>query len=82
MSEGKTQAEIDVEMVEKHLRELSEFFDSVQIFCTRYNANKVDGCDEEGTTLRMALGKGNWFARYGQVRHWLEQQKVIIAKEE
>jgi hypothetical protein len=80
MSE-KSQREIDLEMVRKHLEALSEHFDTVQIFCTRYNPNRIEEADEEGTTTRLQVGQGNWFARYGQVRYWLQMQDAVAAKE-
>ncbi len=57
-----------LKMVEQHARQLSEHFDSVQIFCT----NQESGT---GDTTHYAFGQGNWFARYGQVAEWFEYQK-------
>lgn len=51
-------------MVEKAAEELSEHFDSVQIFCTRHEGAK-------GTTEHIMLGKGNWFARMGSVQEFI-----------
>lgn len=66
-----------MELVRKHLDLLSEHFDSVQIFCTRYNPNKLEGdpSGEDGTTTRVNMGVGNFFARYGHVAYWLEHEK-------
>lgn len=47
---------------------LGEHFDSVQIFASRKDGPSRDG------TLELAHGVGNYFARYGQVRCWLEEQ--------
>lgn len=52
-------------MFDKALEELGEHFDTVQIFATRHESG------EEGGTINMAYGAGNWFARYGQIREWL-----------
>ena len=43
-----------------------ENFDTVQIFCTR---------DEGGGTSEFAVGTGNYYARYGQVRLWADAQR-------
>lgn len=50
---------------------LIEHFDSVQVFATRHDP-------EQGGTVQFQIGKGNWFARFGQVREWMvyEEQKV------
>ena len=54
---------------------LSEFFDSVQIVCTRYN-NDTDG------TMASYSGVGNWFARYGSVKEWIKVQEAEMATRE
>lgn len=58
----------DLDLVEKHVKQLGEFFDSVQIFTTRHEQGEKDG------TINIALGCGNWFSRYGQVRDYLVKQ--------
>lgn len=58
-----TEADEDIQRVDAALDVLRDHFDSVQIYCTRY-----DGA--EGTT-EIAKGTGNWFARLGQIREWL-----------
>lgn len=45
---------------------LGEYFDSVQIFCTRCEMGTADG------TVRAIRGSGNWYARVGLVHQWLE----------
>jgi hypothetical protein len=52
-------------MVESKAKELSEVFDTVHIFCQTHQGG------DDGGTLRFSTGEGNWFARYGQIRHWL-----------
>lgn len=59
----------DMKRVTEALESLSEFFDSVQIFCTRYEPAIEDG------TVTVTKGIGNWFARYGQVRNWITKCK-------
>lgn len=59
----------DVEIVQKVIDTLGEHFDSVQIFCTRHDPSVQNG------TVRVHMGAGNWFARFGLVSLWLEMQK-------
>lgn len=62
----------DIEVIEKALQALSEHFDTVHIFTTRYES------EHEGRTICVNRGVGNWFARYGQVTNWLlEQQNEV-----
>ena len=42
---------------------LSEHFEAVQIFASR---------DEGGGTMHVETGSGNFYARYGQIREWLD----------
>lgn len=46
-----------------------EHFDSVQVFCTRR-------LDKDGNTRTVAIGDGNWYARYGQVREWVLMEEA------
>lgn len=57
----------DTELVKKHVQQLMEHFDSVQIFVTRSEPS-LDG------TAHCSQGGGNWFARYGQVHSWLTKE--------
>lgn len=75
MSDNYPNKDEDMALVRKHLDLLSEHFDTVQIFCTRYNPNKTTDSDEDGTTSRVNMGIGNFFARYGLVAYWLEHEK-------
>lgn len=54
----------DMKRIESCVNELIMHFDSVQIFCTRTDADGIN-------TQNMHLGKGNWFARYGQVKDYI-----------
>lgn len=67
MSE-ETKEDADVAMVRGHVNALSEHFDSVQIFCTRYENDK-DG------TISVQLGAGNYHARNGHIRDWLIKEE-------
>lgn len=55
----------DITIIEKHIAQLMEHFESVQIIAT-----KIEG-DE---TIAASKGDGNWYARVGSVRDWLAQQ--------
>jgi hypothetical protein len=56
----------DEKIVRKHLGLLQEHFDTVQIFVTRHITN-------QSGTVNAVFGSGNFFARYGQIRIWLDQ---------
>lgn len=58
------QRQADIDMLKRHCEQLSEHFDTVQIFCTRHMPAELDG------TRTLNYGSGNWYARYGQVRCW------------
>ncbi len=69
----------DFKRVREVAEALSEHFDTVQIFCTRYDGKDIG-------TLTVATGLGNWYARTGHVDEWLlkerEATKVQIRKEQ
>jgi hypothetical protein len=58
-------------LVQSHVAQLAEHFDTVQVFVTRV--------DEGGDTGHVSWGAGNWFARFGHVNHWLARQEAIAA---
>lgn len=60
--------EADYERLRKAVLALSEHFDAVQIFASRYNGESGKG------TTSWNFGVGNWFAREGQVREWVEKE--------
>lgn len=59
----------------KYVRELSEGYDTVQIFLTRH----VDVNKNIEDTESLHFGVGNKFAIYGQIRNWLltEEKKML-----
>lgn len=57
------------QIVKKAVAGLSEHFDSVQVFCTRYAGG------EDGGTMPVIEGYGNWFARFGQTTEWVEYSR-------
>lgn len=54
-----------MQIIEVHVNQLMEHFDTVQIFVTRHEPATLNG------TVRADLGGGNWYARYGQAKEWL-----------
>ncbi len=64
-----TDAEKDAALLQKHVDQLMEQFDSVVLFTTRHEQAQSEG------TVNLWCGAGNWFARYGQVREWLVRQE-------
>lgn len=60
-----TDSEQDMKRLDEALKVLDEHFDTVQIFVTRY-----DGGGDHGT-VHATRSHGNFYARYGQVKHWL-----------
>jgi uncharacterized alpha/beta hydrolase family protein len=55
------------EMVQKKASELAEHFDSVQLFVTGHRGG-------EETTFSYEYGKGNFYARMGQINEWMTIQ--------
>lgn len=58
--------EFDRAIVEKHVVQLIEHFDSVQIVVTRYDP-------QTKTTNSFGRGGGNFHARWGSMKEWLDQ---------
>jgi hypothetical protein len=58
------QDDTDSKVIAHHLSALMEHFDTVQIFVTRH---------ESGTTVHLDGGRGNWFARHGQIMEWVSE---------
>lgn len=70
MPSDAEQADLDYAHVDAALNVLIEHFDTVQIFATRHMG-------DEGTA-QVARGRGNWFARKGQVEEWLDVSKEEV----
>lgn len=68
----KDQEDADMAEVDKALNVLGEHFDSVQILCTRYKGG------DDGGTVNISRGTGNWFARYGQMKEWLIREEETL----
>jgi len=73
------QPEIIFENVEKKLNaycnQILEHTDAetIQIFITKT-------LDDHGNTAHAQYGKGNFFARKGQIQSWLDNEKAISAE--
>lgn len=61
-------SESDMELVKKHAEGLGDHFDSVQIFVTRHEPA------QEGGTVNINYGSGNYFTRYGHIADWMIRQ--------
>lgn len=53
---------------------LMEHFDSIQIFATSYEK-------ETGGTTHWSEGYGNWCARYGHVKSWVQITDEALSEE-
>lgn len=56
--------DIDLNRVKQAVNILYEHFDAVQIFASRAN-------DDGSGTVHCNYGAGNWFARYGHVKSYV-----------
>lgn len=65
----------DMNRVNAACEALGEHFDTVQIFVTRHDAYERDG------TVSIALGRGDWFSRYGKVQEWMIRQDERTRKD-
>lgn len=72
MSSGKKEKKEDeFELVKDICARLSEHFDHVQVFVSK------DHHDSDKGVVQCDWGKGNYLARYGQVREWVVYQDAI-----
>lgn len=55
--------EKDMELIQSHVDQLREHFDSVTIGVTRYESG--------GLTTNIVRGSGNFYARVGQMKDWI-----------
>lgn len=61
----------EVELLTRVLNQLQEHFDSVQIFVTRHEPAEHNG------TIVADMGVGNWYARFGQIKEWMNREEEI-----
>lgn len=66
----------DLARMRQAVSALREFFDTVQIFATQVREQGEEGGQEGGGTLKFNAGGGNWYARYGQVRDWINCEEA------
>ena len=68
----------ETEIVQRHIDQLLEHFDTVHVFCTRHEPDKG--------TFNISRGDGNFFARFGQISEWItqsnEQTKMSVRTDE
>lgn len=64
----------DMKLVQAAVDSLGDHFDTVQIFVTRHEAG------QEGGTVCVGLGSGNFYARHGQCLEWMTKQDEITRK--
>lgn len=69
MSDASESAENNalLDRMEKAASDLKEHCDSIRIFCTLHR-------DDSKNTVYLDVGKGNWYAQFGQVIEWVEMQ--------
>ncbi len=71
----------EVAIVQRHVDQLGEHFDTVQILVTRLDYDKDRGC-----TVNIARGTGNWFARFAQAKTFVireeERERIACRREE
>jgi len=61
------------DLLDSHVAQLMEHFDTVQIFVTKYKPDR--------TTDYVSRGSGNWFARKGQIGEWITRTERLICEE-
>jgi hypothetical protein len=67
MSEEEREREVKV--LNRAINDLSEYFDTVQVFVTRHEPAEGNG------TIEYNGGLGNFYARLGHTEMWVEEQK-------
>ena len=72
MAEQETK-DADIELLENHITQLMEHFDTVHIFVTRHEGNNCH-------TVRVDKGAGNWYAKYGQIKLWTKVSEADEVK--
>jgi hypothetical protein len=68
MSAGAAPPDPHVILVDQHVKQLLEHFECVQIFVSSHMPEGREG------TLHLERGGGNWYARSGQIRDWVQIQ--------
>lgn len=67
--------EEDQAKVVAHIRKiaegLTEHYDAVHIFASRFETDK-----EGGNSITVNVGEGNFYTRYGQIREWVTRKEA------
>jgi len=63
-----------VKVLEEKIKDIKPLFDSIIIFATKHNDDKI------GTT-RIKLESGNFFANYGMTKLWVKEQTLDRGEE-
>lgn len=58
----------EVKRLDKIVDDLQEHWEHIQIFVCRANP------DDPNQIQTLSRGKGNWYARYGQIELWTQSQ--------
>jgi hypothetical protein len=61
--------EREAKVLNRAIDDLSEHFDTVQVFVTKHEPAEEDG------TIEYNAGIGNIYARFGHVEMWVDEQK-------
>ena len=73
-TDSDKQREALINLINQHIEQLGEHFETVQIFVT------IKDTTGDGTA-HVNRGTGNYFARYGQVQLWLAAEQAAHVKE-
>ena len=61
--------EIILNKVKDFCKDMFPFVDSVHVFCSKHESNDIG-------TSQMNYGLGNYFARYGQITQWVQNEGI------
>jgi hypothetical protein len=66
--------ENDIQVLTAALDLLMKHFDTAMVFVARQ--------EKEGETMSSAIGRGNWYARFGQVQSWIDNGGAMHPSDE
>lgn len=66
------QQKFDEALVQKHVDQLMEHFESVRIFVSKVKGDNTASCTKGG---------GNWFAQYGTIVDWVTFQEQLTREQ-
>lgn len=73
--DGSEERDRDLQRLKNAVTLLMEHFDTVHIFATRFISN-------EGGTVAVQDGGGNWYARRGQIGDWVLKQDASVTNDD